>query len=347
MIEIKNLTKSWDDFDISNISLKIKNGEYFVILGPTGSGKTLLLELLAGFHTPDDGKILISGNDYNELPPNKRGFAFVYQDYMLFPHMTVKENIAYGLKINESKKIDDKVEDVAEKVDVEHLLDRNPLTLSGGEQQRVSLARAIVLKPDILLLDEPFGSLDYKTAEGLRNLVKRLHNKFDGTIIHVTHNQEEAVTLGDRVAVMKEGKIEQVGKPQNIMRKPHSKFIAEFVGTGNIFHGKASKGEDITTIDVKGQEIYSTAPMTDEVVVTIRPEDVIISEESFESSARNRFEGEIRNITDRGNFHEIQVDIGLPIIVYVTKQSIERLSMEKGKSIYVMFKASAVHLFKE
>lgn len=347
MIKIKNLSRRWDDFDLSDISLEVNNDEYFVILGPTGAGKTLLLELLAGFHIPDEGKIIIDEENYTELPPNKRGFAFVYQDYMLFPHMNVEENIAYGLKMKNEKNIDKKVENIAEKVDVTHLLERKPLTLSGGEQQRVSLARAIVLNPDILLLDEPLGSLDYKTAKNLRELVKKLHNKFDGTIIHVTHNQEEAVTLGDRVAVMKQGEIEQIGKPEEIMRKPHSKFIAEFVGTGNIFHGVANRDKDITTINVKDKKIFSTAPMSGEVVVTIRPEDIIISKESFESSARNSFKGEIKRIIDRGNFHEIQVDIGLPIIVYVTKQSIERLDMCKGKNIYIMFKASAVHLFKE
>ncbi|MFW6375883.1 MAG: tungstate ABC transporter ATP-binding protein WtpC [Thermoplasmatota archaeon] len=347
MIKIKNLSRTWDDFKISDLSLNINKGEYFVILGPTGAGKTLLLELLAGFYKPENGEMIIDGKDYTDLSPNKRGFAFVYQDYMLFPHMDVKENIAYGLKMRDSKNIEEKVKEVAEKVDVSHLLDRNPITLSGGEKQRVSLARAIALEPDILLLDEPFGSLDYKTAEELRNLIKELHNKFEGTFIHVTHNQEEAVTLGDRVAVMKKGKIEQVGRPEDIMRKPHSRFIAEFVGTGNIFHGNASISEDITKIDVQDKEIFSTAPIGGEVVVTIRPEDIIISNESFESSARNNFKGEIKNITDRGNFHEIKIDVGLPIIVYVTKQSIERLGMEIGKKIHLMFKASAVHLFKE
>ncbi|MFO7792345.1 MAG: tungstate ABC transporter ATP-binding protein WtpC [Candidatus Saliniplasma sp.] len=347
MIEIEGISCSWDDFELLDIDLKVKNDEYFVILGPTGSGKTLLLELLAGFHRPERGRIKVEDEDYTGLPPNKRNFAFVYQDYMLFPHMNVQENIGYGLKIRKGERIKRKVEEAAEMVGISHLLDRKPLTLSGGEKQRVSLARALVLEPDILLMDEPFGSLDYQTKKELRSLVKKLHSRYSGTIIHVTHDQEEAVIVGDRVAVMKEGEIIQVGKPEEIMRRPKSKFTAEFVGVENIFHGKAERVKDTTKVVTDDIEIHSTSVKEGDVIASIRPEDIIISDESFRSSARNNFEGVVISVTDRGNFHQILVDIGIPLIIYVTKQSVDMLDLKKKKEVFVMFKASAVHLFTD
>lgn len=347
MIKIEDISKEWEDFGLEDISLEIQEEEYFIILGPTGSGKTLLLELLAGFYKPDKGSIKVDGDIYTHKKPNERRFGFVYQDYMLFPHMDVRENIAYGLKVRDSEDIDGKVEEMAEMVGVSHLLDRRPNTLSGGEQQRVALARALVFEPEILLLDEPFGSLDYQTSKELRELVKDLHSKFGGTTIHVTHDQEEAVVMGDRMGVMKEGKVIQLGRAEEIMRKPESRFVAEFVGTGNIFHGTAKDGEGATTVDIGEITIHSTSRMEGDVTASLRPEDIIISEEKFDSSARNNFEGTIQKITDKGIYQEVNIDIGIPLIVYVTRQSVEDLSLEKGKGVNVLFKASAVHLFSE
>ncbi len=349
MIRIKNISRKWGAFSIKNIDLKIKEEEYFVILGPTGAGKTLLLELLAGFYDPDRGDVFRCGKKITELAPQERGFSFVYQDYMLFPHMKVKENIAYGLKVNGKKDIDKKVRNIAETVGISHLLKRRPMNLSGGERQRVSIARALVMKPDVLLLDEPFGSVDYRTAKKLRSIMKKLHKKFDCTTIQVTHDQEEAMILGDRIAVMRDGKIEQVGPPEEIMRQPVSRFVADFVGTENIFHGRKCKEENGTLIELKEGDIniHTTKRVSGKVTVTMRPEDIILAEKKFESSARNVFTGDIKNITDRGNFHEVLIDIGLPLIAYVTKQSVEDLSLKKGKKIKVMFKASAVHVIKD
>ncbi|MFW6143942.1 MAG: tungstate ABC transporter ATP-binding protein WtpC [Candidatus Natronoplasma sp.] len=348
MIEIEDVSKSWDDFKISNISLEIEKGEYFVVLGPTGAGKTLLLEILAGFHTPDRGDIYIKGEKFTHLKPNERGFAFVYQDYMLFPHMNVRENIAYGLKIAEKDGIDEKVENIAKKVEVAHLLERDPYTLSGGEKQRVSMARAMVMEPEVLLLDEPFGSVDYQTARKLRDMMNELHKKFKCTVVQVTHNQEEAMILGDRIAVVRDGSIEQVGIPEDIMRKPESRFVADFVGTENIFHAVLQNDEDGTSVKIKGSSItfHTTKKARGEITITIRPEDIILAEKALESSARNNFKGKIVKITDRGNFHEVLLDIGAPLIVYVTKQSVEELSLERGKKVNALFKASAVHVIE-
>ncbi|MFW6040220.1 MAG: tungstate ABC transporter ATP-binding protein WtpC [Thermoplasmatota archaeon] len=347
MVRIENLSRKWDNFRIRDISLDIEEGEFFVILGPTGSGKTLFLELLAGFYKPDSGKIIVDEEDYTSLSTAQRGFGFVYQDYMLFPHLTVRENIGYGLKIRKTDDIEEKVKEAAEMVEVTHLLERYPSTLSGGEQQRVALARALILQPEILLLDEPFGSLDYQTTEKMRKLIKELHSGYRGTIIHVTHDQEEAVILGDRIAVMRDGRIVQIGKPEDIMRKPRSHFVAKFVGTGNIFHGNAKLTEDTSKISINGIDIHSTSELEGNVTVTIRPEDIIITEKEFVSSARNTFEGKITKIIDRGVFKEVRVEVGIPLIIYVTRQSIERLNIAVGKRVFVLFKASAVHVFRE
>lgn len=349
MIRIENISRRWGDFSLKDIDLNINEGEYFVVLGPTGAGKTLLLELLAGFYDPDDGDIYRHGEKITRLPPQERGFSFVYQDYMLFPHMKVKENIAYGLKVNGKKDIDRKVRNIAAKVGISHLLKRRPMNLSGGERQRVSIARALVMEPDVLLLDEPFGSVDYRTAKKLRSIMKKLHRKFNCTTIQVTHDQEEAMILGDRIAVMRNGEIEQIGPPKEIMRKPVSRFVADFVGTENIFQGRKCKEEDGTLIELKEGDIniHTTERVRGKVTVTIRPEDIILAEEKFESSAQNVFTGTIKKITDRGNFHEVLIDVGLPLIVYVTKQSVEELSLKRGKKVYIMFKASAVHVIRE
>ena len=347
MIKIEDITRDWEDFTLSDISLNIDDGEYFVVLGPTGAGKTLFLELLAGFYEPEKGKIYKDDVEITQLPPQKRGFGFVYQDYMLFPHLNVKDNIAYGMKINGKSDIDRKVEELAKKVRVYDLLNRKPSTLSGGERQRVAIARALALEPDVLLLDEPFGSVDYQTGEALRDMMIDIHKSLRCTIIQVTHNQEEAVILGDRIAVMKDGKIKQVGNPEDIMRKPRSKFVAEFVGTGNIFHGTAERKKDVSMVNLGDIEIASSHDFHGDVTLTIRPEDIILAENTFESSARNNFKGKVKELNDRGIYHEVVVDIGVPLVVYVTRQSIENLNLKKGKEIWTIFKASSVHLFKE
>jgi molybdopterin-binding protein len=347
MLRISSISRKWGEFSLRNINLEIEEEEYFVILGPTGSGKTLLLEVMAGFYKPDEGKMEFRDRDFTDLPPNERNFGFVYQDYMLFPHMKVRDNIAYGLKVRKAEDIEERVEEMARAVGVDHLMDRSPLTLSGGEQQRVAMARALVLKPDVLLLDEPYGGLDRQTTVALRSMVKDLHRKYGGIVVHVTHDQEEAVVLGDRVAVMKEGGIEQVGSPGDVMRRPSSKFVAEFVGTGNVFRETAKRKGDVSMVTVEGVDIYSASTLEGEVTLTIRPEDIILANQAVESSARNNYRGKVTSILDRGIFHEVTVDIGIPMVVFITRQSIENLGLEVNKEVYLLFKASSVHMFMD
>jgi len=346
MIRIEGVSREWAEFSLVDVDLRIEDDEYFVILGPTGAGKTLFLELLAGFYLPDRGRIWRNEEDITGLPPERRGFGFVYQDYMLFPHMTVRENIQYGLRIR--KKMDNGLlEEIAEKVGVSYLLHRKPGTLSGGEKQRVAIARALIMRPEVLLLDEPFGSLDSQTSVALRTMVKELHNEYGGIVIHVTHNQEEAVVLGDRVAVMREGRIEQTGRPEEIMRSPRSRFVAEFVGTRNIYHGISTRHGDRLLVNVNGIEIVSARGIEGEVVVTLRPEDIILSRDPIRSSARNEFSGRVSAVIDRGIFCEVSVDIGIPVVAYITRQSLEDLRLKIGEEIEVLFKASAVNLVRD
>ena len=240
MIGIKNLSKDWKEFSLKDINLEVKKGEYFVILGPTGAGKTLLLETIAGFYFPDSGGVWIEGQNVTNLPAERRGIGFIYQDYSLFPHLTVEENIEFGLKLRKSASQDTNRKRVKEIMDwlcISHLAHRYPATLSGGEQQKVAIARAIATEPSILLLDEPLAALDRRTSDYLREELKRVKLKSGIIMVHVTHDHTEAMVLADRIAVMMNGRIMQVGTPYEIFNKPQNEEIADFVGVENILSG--------------------------------------------------------------------------------------------------------------
>ena len=243
MIRIENLSNNWDTFTLNNISLEIKEGEYFVILGPTGAGKTLLLELIVGLYIPNEGKIFIDEKDITYEVPEKRNLGFLYQDYSLFPHLSVKKNIEYGMKLRNISKneIDSKIKELSNILKIEHLMHRDTTTLSGGEQQKVALARALAINPKVLLLDEPFSALDENTKSKLISEMKDFHRKEGITFIHVTHSQEEAILLADRIGIMMNGTVVQVGNPDEIFYKPISKEIAKFVKIENIWEGKVIK----------------------------------------------------------------------------------------------------------
>ena len=348
MIRIENVTKKWSDFALSNINLEVGKGEYFVVLGPTGAGKTLLLELIAGFHYPDRGKILIDGKDVTYLPPSQRGIGFVYQDYMLFPHMNVKDNIAFGLRMKglKEEEIEERINLLAERCKIKGILNRYPQSLSGGERQRVALARALAVKPKILLLDEPLSALDAVIRTKIRKEIKDLHEKEDLTIIHVTHSREDAMLLADRMAILNEGKILQVGKPEEIFRKPEDKFVAEFVGVENIFHGKAERKGNITYFYSDGLKLISSMDVEDAKYASVRPEDIIISLNEIKSSARNCIKGKVEAIIDMGSLIRVEVNCGKNFIVYITRESFNELGIEIGKEVYLIFKAQNVNLFR-
>lgn len=347
MIKLENVSISLGDFHLKNISLEINSGEYFVILGPSGAGKTILLEAIAGIHNLDEGKIYFDDIDVSNILVENRGVGFVYQDYMLFPHKTVFQNISFGLEMAHKPKdeIESSVDEMAELLSIGHLLERYPKTLSGGEKQRVALARALIIYPKVLILDEPLSALDKKTREDLMIELKKIHNEFDITILHVTHNFDEALTLAERVTIMSKGEISQVGTSSEVFRKPRDKFVADFVGVENIIPGSSRLNEDVAIVDTGNIEVVSSENKEGDVHFTVRPEDIIIANEEISSSARNKFEGKIVEIIEQGALIKLNVDIGEIIAVYVTRQSFFDLELNIGSNIWVFFKASAVHLF--
>ncbi len=347
-VYIENVTKKWEDFSIRNVELKIAKGEYFVVLGPTGAGKTLLLELIAGFHKPDSGRIWIDNMDVTFLPPEKRGVGFVPQEYMLFPHMTVFENVEFGLKVRKVPKAERerRVEQTLEFMGLTHLRDRLPMTLSGGEQQKTALARALVIKPKILLLDEPLSALDTNTRKKMQKELKKIHEELKVTTIHVTHDQIEAFVLANRLAVMKDGTIIQTGSPEQVFRRPKDDFVARFVGFENLFDGKIVENkEGIAKIDIGGVIVEAITRKNGNCTVGIRPDDIIISKSPFKSSMRNVLRGKISDFIDMGSLVSLMVEVnGLSFVTLITKRSFIEMKLDRGKEVYISFKASSVHI---
>jgi len=365
-VQVRNLWVDLAEFHLREIDLDILPGEYFVVLGPTGAGKTVLLETIAGLHQPCKGRILMDSEDITHVPPERRGIGFVYQDYMLFPHLSVAGNIAFGLKLRrlDRETVEKRVTAIGQLLGIDHLLHRKPGTLSGGEQQRVALARALVIGPRLLLMDEPLSALDPEMREGLQRELARLHQELGTTTIHVTHDFEEAVALGDRIAVVNEGRVVQMGPPEEIFRKPGSEFVARFVGVRNIFQGEVRPGEDgykVLSLDPStssgqapsagsGHREVEIAVVTDPVLIgkvhaSVRPEEIVISREPLRSSARNSFRGRIVDIADRGTVVYVTVRVPPDFTCVITRRSLEEMALREGLDVYIAFKASAVHVF--
>ncbi|MBK5190448.1 MAG: ATP-binding cassette domain-containing protein [Methanosarcinales archaeon] len=349
MIEVRDLYKDWKEFALNDINLEIEKGEYFVILGPTGAGKTLLLETIAGFYIPDRGEVWIEGDDVTILPPERRRVGFIYQDYSLFPHLNVEQNIEFGLKSRKKSASQDtnrkRVKEIMDWLSISHLANRYPATLSGGEQQKVAIARAIAIEPSILLLDEPLSALDRRTKDYLREELKRVKEEFGITMVHVTHDQTEALVLADRIAVMMKGRIMQVGTPHEIFNKPLNEELADFVGIENVLCGVVRNNVNgIAEIEVDtGGTIFAVSEYPGGAVkVFIRPEDIILSESRGVSSARNEMMGGITELHDIGPLTRVKMDIGL--IALITKQSRESLGLRNGDEVCATFKATSVHV---
>jgi len=343
MIKIEKINKRIGDFKIKDISLNIEKGDYFVILGPSGNGKTVLLEIIAGLRDVDSGDIYFSGNRVNDVPPEQRNAGMVYQDYMLFPHMNVKENILFGIKIKKIMNYEIKFEKITKDLEIFHLINRKIRNLSGGEKQRVALARTLILEPEILLLDEPLSAVDTSTKNKLQNDLKRIHKEFNTTTIHVTHDFNEAIFLADKIAIVKNGEVIQSGTPEEIFQKPNNDFVAEFIGCKNIFKGKIIE-KNIAKIS---DEINFSVVMEEktEINLMIRSENIIVSLEKINSSAKNCFKGKIINIKKKLKVVEVTVDIGVTLATYITYSSFEQMKLENNKEVYLTFKATSVHIY--
>lgn len=349
MIDIRNLCVDLGEFVLRDVSLNINEGEYFVILGPTGAGKTVLLESIAGLYPTQGGEISLRGKDVTKVAPEERKVSIVYQDHVLFPHLSVRENILFGLKMHKEKplKMKSRLEWVVKLLEIDHLLHRKPDTLSGGERQKIALARAIITEPELLLVDEPLSALDPETREGVQQELRKLHKELAITILHVTHDFEEAIALGDRIAVIGEGLLKQIGTPEEIFRHPNSEFVARFAMTRNIFRGQATRKADGDFVfNIDGTEFIVATGTEGNCYASIRPEDILISKEPVRSSARNCLPGTITRIIDKGSIIYITVSIPPDLSCLVTRHSFEEMELAEGNKVFLTFKASSIHLFQ-
>ncbi len=346
LLEIKDLSIDLGEFHLRDINLTVQKGDYLTIIGPTGAGKSVLLEAIAGFYPLKSGRIILEGHDITNLPPEKRGISIVYQDYVLFPYMNVFDNIAFGLRKIKKDGIKQDVIRIARELHIDHLLHRKPGTLSGGEQQRVALARALIVNPKVLLMDEPFSALDPKTREKFRGLVKSIIAKYGTTVIHVTHDFEDVFALANEVAVMKGGRILQFGTPEDVFSQPDVNFVAGFVGT-NILHGRVvGKDKNLTLVNVNGANLRTVDQAEGEVTLSLRPEEIILAKDPGLSSAQNDIPVTVDALERRGNLLWIHLDGALKLRAVITPNAVELLGIKKGMKLYALFKASNLRVIR-
>lgn len=331
ILSLRNVRKEFDKvIAVKNINLEIEEGEFFSLLGPSGCGKTTTLRLIGGFEKPTSGEIILNGKLLNNIPPNKRDINTVFQNYALFPHMSVYKNLTFGLENKgfSKKVIDEKINSILKIIKLELFGNRRPKELSGGQQQRVALARALVNSPSILLLDEPLGALDLKIRKHMQFELKKIQKEVGITFIYVTHDQEEALTLSDRIAIMNEGELVQIDSPEKIYLNPKSKFVADFIGEANIIGGKVvGKENNMLKIDIRiGTNIL--VPLKEEIKlqtdvnVVVRPEDIkILAKDSINNF--NIIKGKIRDIIFKGVGVIYNIELQNGILIRVLDSSKE------------------------
>ena len=352
-LELKNLTKIFGKESdqmvaVDHIDLAVKEGELVTLLGPSGCGKTTTLRMIAGFHTPTDGDVYIDGVSMNDMPPNKRPTAMVFQNYALFPHMTVFENIAYGLKIRKEEPavIKKKVLEIMRLIGLETLEDRQPRQLSGGQQQRVSLARALVMEPKVLLFDEPLSNLDAKLRVSTRLEIRRLQQRVGITSVYVTHDQEEAMTLSDKVVIMNKGIIQQVGSPSEIYSHPINRFVAGFIGKANFLEAEVTAiKDDQFILSYLGKTIEAPLwnkkiKIGDHVHIVVRPESIIP-----EDPSPDLIDATVVSSVYFGSqmLYEVEMSDGTVIQIEVADPQYHKI-FDKGHKVGLVFKSRSLHV---
>ncbi|KLI43321.1 peptide ABC transporter substrate-binding protein [Brachyspira hyodysenteriae] len=354
-ISIENVVKRYEKLTIiPDLSLEIKNGEFFTLLGPSGCGKTTLLRMIAGFNTIEGGEIKFDKDVINNIPAHKRNIGMVFQNYAIFPHMTVRENVEYGLKLRKENKesMKKKVDEMLHVVKIEEYQDRLPERLSGGQQQRVALARAIVITPSVLLMDEPLSNLDAKLRIEMRSAIKDIQRHVGITTVYVTHDQEEALAVSDRIAVMKNGVIQQVGSPVSIYTRPYNVFVATFIGHSNLFYATIKiEGNDTYLLFRCGYKLKMDNLLDvkdgDEVVVGIRPEEFFVNSENDEGIKAKilskTFLGKYTNYFLHFNDNEVIPD--QPSIEYSQDSSYTDRMYEKDEVITLKPNANKINVF--
>ena len=344
-VRICDVVKKYGDFHaVDGVSLDIRQGEFFTLLGPSGCGKTTLLRMIAGFNKIDQGEIYFGDRLINNISANKRDIGMVFQNYAVFPHMTVSENVAYGLKARKISKPErtPRVLKALEKVQIENLKDRMPDALSGGQQQRVALARAFVIEPGILLMDEPLSNLDAKLRVHMRSMIRKLQTQLGVTTIYVTHDQEEALAISDRIAVMKDGKVMQVGRPEEIYRKPQNLFVANFIGNSNQIPGEmvdcANKVGTLKLDNGAKSRIKLREDYTGEVIVAVRPEYLYFAEEGIP--------GTIQLATFLGDFVLYEVELPGGQVINVNEYGNMSHIRKNGDKVKVRFQEEYISVYK-
>ncbi len=341
---IKDAVKRYGDFTALNgVSLDIREGEFFTLLGPSGCGKTTLLRMIAGFNSIEGGDFYFGDKRINDVPAHKRDIGMVFQNYAIFPHLTVRDNVAYGLKARKipQKEITPRVDEALELVQISHLADRKPNELSGGQQQRVALARAFVIEPSVLLMDEPLSNLDAKLRVQMRSVIKKLQRRLGITTIYVTHDQEEALAISDRIAVMKDGHIMQIGTPNEIYAKPQNPFVAGFIGVSNFLDCdvKSANGEAVVSIK---NELDIRVPVSRDYSgkgkLSARPEQLFFSETGMP--------GKILISTFLGDFieYEVELDDGQSVIVNEYTKDTSTVHAD-GEFVHLSFDPKRISLY--
>jgi molybdopterin-binding protein len=343
MLKLEHIHLQLGNFSLQDINLSVRKGSYCVLLGESGSGKTLILNTIAGLYKVKSGKIILNNKEITFEKIQNRKVGLLFQDYAIFPHLTVFQNIAFPLKIQKfpKKEIMLRVMDLADEMSITNLLQRKPSGLSGGELQRVALARILAFNPEVLLLDEPLSSLDVTLRNDLRNTLRNLNRK-GITIVHVTHDFEEALALARHIAVIHQGKIIQQGGPAEVFRNPNSPFVAHFSGVKNFFKVEINDDNQATIGGKIEINIPRNTNLSKSGYILIRGEEIILSREKPDSSAVNNFLGKVKLIVMNQYGYEVVVDIGRDIYSLITTQSAEKLQLKEGCELWVSFKTSAV-----
>lgn len=340
LVELSGVSKAYGaSIAVHPLDLQIESGDFLAILGPSGCGKTTLLRMIGGLETPSSGRIEIAGTDVTALGPEKRPTNMVFQGYGLFPHMNVSQNVAYGLKLKgiEKSKIRSQVNEMLRLVHLEAFADRAVQKLSGGQQQRVALARALVMRPAVLLLDEPLAALDLKLRGAMQEELRKLHQVVGGTFVFVTHDQNEALNLSNRIAVMEAGRIVQVGGPEDVYRRPSTRFVSTFIGEANVLAGNRVSG----TVTLPWRATFSASGEDGPVAVVIRPEHLKIS-------GAATFIGTVRDVVFLGSFIRLDVRMGdrCDLMINIPEQSKSKVPL-RGDQIGITWNNENVRCFDE